>query len=263
MNENIADCEINYETVSITCPYCNKQKEYNIVSELKCKDFNIDTSIKCHYCGNLFFVNEELINLPYQVIYFDALKFNQNKQYMQTIISLCTSYEMFFMHVLRLFLTQEILIGLSEYERKIYNKELNSLLETVVKKFAFSKMLNEFIKFFIYKESKQKINYEESKNYITQMNGRKNYKINDIKKISNSKLRNKLIVLSCMDKKDMLINNIRNKVAHKLGYRPTKDETEKEIKIAKNIIFGFASILNLLEIENAYRLNRNYETNYN
>lgn len=247
--DNYLPLEYNsdYENIRVTCPHCNRLVTFNRVSDLKMTGLITGKNVSCLYCQKEFEIVHDFINHNYEKIIFYCSQLKEKKQYMQIIINLCMSYEMFFYTILRIYLTIKPLKDLNEYERIQKNKILNKILEDKIEKFTFNKMLNEFIKLFINIESTPICNLEDSINYINKMNGEKLGNINkQIAKISNTKLKNQLIVLNALQESGLIINNLRNKVAHKYAYRPTQEQTNKEILIARSIIFSMTDILNVI-----------------
>lgn len=239
-------CCFDFENIRVTCPYCNNVNIFNRISDLNTTELVTSLDVICASCGRNLLLSGDIINPAYQMLFYKCYKYKEVKEYMASIITICTAYEMFFMFTLRFFLTVKPLKSVSsQYQRIKQNKELNDILEQKVAKYSFSKMLNEFIKLLIRNDSNPIITLDDSKSYITNMNGCSS-NIDNIKQIENVGLRNQLIVLYKLKEKKLLIDSLRNKVVHKQGYRPSLEEVEREIKIAHNIIFKIVGILYLI-----------------
>ena len=52
--------------------------------------------------------------------------------------------------------------------------------------------------------------------------------------------------------KGVAINELRNRVVHKIGYRPTRDEAEGALEEARSVLFPLTSRLNLHDDVNWY-----------
>lgn len=246
MFSELPECIFDYENVIVACPHCGKENIYNRVSDLKTIKWVSSFSANCMHCGKIIPLSGDFINPAYQMILYKTYRHKEAKEYMQSIITICTAYEMLFMFTLRLFLTIKPLKNFEfSYQRIEPNKRLNEALEHKVETFAFRKMLNEFIKVIIRNDSCPIETLEASEDYIANMNGNPT-NVESIRQIKDKSLRNQLVVLYKLKEKNLLIDSIRNKVVHKQGYRPSLEEVEREITIARNIIFKITGILHLI-----------------
>lgn len=267
MNNFISNIDFDYENISITCEKCGKLNIFNRATDLCNFSFLNHYQTKCFNCNSDIIINTDIINNAYEMLYFKACKCFYLKEYMQTIILLCTAYEMFFMFVLQVFLTIKPLKNLGYYDKIEINKYLSNKLEEKVEKYSFEYMLYAFLAVILLPENHFFISdydskYQEKEElikdrciiFIKSLDKR----INEIKKhlktkeieqldkfnnIKDKKLKLIITELCKNFKNKTTINIIRNKIVHKLGYKPTKQEANAEIDNARNFIFELAQLL--------------------
>ena len=241
---NIVNCKIDYENIIAVCPHCNQRNIFNRVTDLKTIEIVFEKEVKCLFCNGNFRIGGDVMNPAFELLYYDCYPLKTSKKYMQICINLSTCYEMFFLYILRFYLTVKPMKYYSQYDSYIYNQELNSLLNDKIENFTFGNLLCEVINLFIYLEMEEFKTKEQCKNYINTMNSKKrNADISHINNISNKQIRNKLIVILKLYEKQLLINKLRNKVVHKQGYRPSLKEVKKQLLITKKVIIDFHYVL--------------------
>lgn len=226
---DIVECIPDYENFKALCPYCNHWNIFNRVSDLKTVEPIWTKNVTCQFCNKEFHIGYDQVGTNYNKLIFQCPELIKQKEYMTTIIILCIAYEMFFQTVLYHYLVDRF----SLQDKKI----LTELLDNSIAKFTFNKLYNEFIKIVIFVNNKKNISVACAKCYIENIDGNS---VKDLKTklqlIKNKELKKSLLILFDLNNKQKSINYIRNKVVHKNGYRPTKEEVEKEYKIGRELI---------------------------
>lgn len=263
------EIDFDYENVYITCEKCEKLNIFNRTTDLYNFSFFNQYQTKCFNCNSDIIIYTDIINNAYEMLYLKAWKCLHLKEYMYAIILLCTAYEMFFMFVLQVFLTIKPLKSLSLYDKIKINQYLNKKLEEKVEKYSFEYMLYAFLivimlpeDYFFNFNAEHNFKYPEKENLIKKncinFIDSLNNKINEIKKhmerkeidqfdmfsnIKDKKLKLIIIELCKNFKNKTTINIIRNKIVHKLGYKPSKQEVEIEMNNARNFIYELSLLL--------------------
>ena len=180
------------------------------------------------------------------MLIYDCHELLQRKRYMYCIINLCQAYEMFFSLFLRVKLLYEPFghsLNRGSNTLKFMN-ELRHDLETKIGRFTFEKMRSVFLRLVI--ESNPPATLHEAGKYISELSPMLP-KDSEVKSVTDRSLVDYL-----MRVKGTHINKLRNKVVHKAGYRPTREEAEKELQEAGSVLFPLTRRLNLRDDVNLY-----------
>ncbi len=249
--KEMLDHKTDYENFHAQCPECNKWNIFNRITDLKKIAPIFGQNIDCLHCGNQFRILGDNINLGYQKLIYDSYQLIQNKQYMHVIINLCMAYEMFFNTYLYINLAVTPLRALGRYDRYKKNNDLRVLLNSKIEKFTYYTMLNQFVKLVIHQETNPILTLTDAEAYINSISRNDNPSIDDIKNnITKTQLKGHLLALKLMcESKNNSINHIRNKVAHKQGYRPSLEEAERELYNSRMLIFGLTGIFGIITDE--------------
>lgn len=122
-------------------------------------------------------------------------------------------------------------------EQVITPGQMRELAEKLIKKYDnwnYDKMANAFMNLvLLHQKSFNYRSYQDIENTISSLNPKKPSK-RDIKAVTEEKLRSMLYKLYSLD-----IHQERNKVVHKYGYRPHRNQTKKRLNQVSYIISGF------------------------
>ena len=87
---------------------------------------------------------------------------------------------------------------------------------------------------------------DEARNYMQKLDPNSPKDV-ELKSVTNTELVSLLIRI-----KEVAIHELRNKVVHKVGYHPKRDEAEKALQEARSILFPLTWRLNLHDDVNLY-----------
>lgn len=219
----------DYENFKALCPHCNYLNIFNRVSDLKTTEPIWGKNVNCQRCKNEFRIGFDEVGTNYHKLILQCPKLIKQKEYMTTVITLCIAYEMFFQAVIYHYLVDSF---------SLQDKEiLTELLDNVIAKYTFNKLYNEFIKIIIFVNDKNNISVDCAKDYIKNIDGTSVKDLNSkLTLIKNEQVKKSLLELFDLNNKQKLINHIRNKVVHKNGYRPTKEEAIEEYEYGRKLI---------------------------
>lgn len=222
----------NYENFYAVCPYCGFENIYNRISDLrdtKPIDFK---QVRCFdsNCEKTFNINGDSVNAAYEMLIFDCYALKEQKRYSYCILNLAQSFEVFFSLYCHISLIYRPFN--SEQDSLDTLNQLSAVLFNKIEKFAFSKLRNLFLNL-IAKDIHPK-SLAESKNIINNIPALAQEPSNHlIESVTNSDLKDLLKKL-----KSINVPNLRNKVVHKVAYRPTIKEVETSLSETREIIFG-------------------------
>lgn len=247
-----------YENFIALCPCCKKQNIFNRVSDLKTFKPISRKEVRCIYCSKAFVIGTDSISEKYEYFLLDCYDLKAQKKYMSCIINLCQACEAFFLKCTEIKLLwlpwRTHVFGklekMYEYKCRTKNKTkmctcydifnlYSSKLHNKLKDCAYQRLLSLF--YDLYLNDKSFRSQKEIDNYINNMECyAKMPKDEDIEKKCDGKLRKLLVRLKKSD-----INIMRNKVAHKDGFRPTLEDVEYYLEDIREIIFGLKRELKL------------------
>lgn len=217
-----------YENFEAECPHCKKWNIFNRASDLKTFKPIAGLDVLCCFCNKTFRIGFDCINENYQQLLFSANEFFERKQYIQVVINICIAYEMFFSKILKEYIVEKF--KTENINKKISNAPFGTL---------FFAVLN----LFLYIEKIKFDNLEDYINHCFDKNININKFIEELKMLKNKEIKKFLLPLICLYKRKKTINYLRNKVAHKQAYRPTKEEAKMELERAKIFIYGLQNIM--------------------
>lgn len=225
--------EGNYENFEAECPWCGEWNIFNRITDLHKTEEIAHQSVTCFDCSQAFVINNDSINAPYEKLIFDCSDLKKRKQYMACILNLAQAHEMFFAQFLRVrlaympFAKEDDLDGLNHLLTAIYE---------ATKRDAFGKLRSIFLNEALSTQRVETVN--EAKDVIAALN-RTTPSDSDIQKHPDPKVSLLLLRLKATD-----LGELRNKVVHQRGYRPSLQEVEHQLKNVREILFGLSQHLN-------------------
>ena len=236
-----------YENIIVDCPLCKRELVFNRASDLCTFEPVSGMMVHCHECGKEFWLNGDSVNERHESVIFDCHDLLKSKKYMNCILSICQSYEMFFGLYLRVNLLY-VPFGKSDRDSASLERlnKLSKNLEQKTKRFAFHKMRGSFLQLVVGGNLPSTLDEVETC-------------INDLcfalpKDDALNSLTGKNLANLLINVKNTKINKLRNKVVHKNGYRPTRSDAEVAWKEARCTLLPLTSILNLHDEINCYRI---------
>lgn len=236
--------EMSYENVVAICPSCGLRNTFNRASDLKDLSPIMDKEVHClnNKCQKLFRINGDIINLPYELLIIDCDKLKAEKHYSNCILNLAQSFEMFF----ALYLRVEILYKPFAQEEKYDLPRLKSAKANLTKKIkdlSFYGMRALFLNHIVLTRvlmKRRTASLQEAKTVLAQLTiYNPDHEI--LSQVDDPKFAQLLKKISVTK-----INDMRNKVVHKGGYRPSLTDVESSISEAKDIIYGLLPFLGQL-----------------
>jgi hypothetical protein len=170
------------------------------------------------------------------MFYYESYKFIREKRYSFAILSVAQALEVFFSHTLR----ERWLLRRFTRDRRRPNalEELNAallLLYEKTKRFAYQDMRNLFLSAAIQRSPRT---VAEGRLLVEAIPKRPPTPSNEAIAATRPPLRHLLQAL-----KDCKVNELRNEVAHKRAYRPTREEAEQAVKETGDILIPLSSRL--------------------
>ena len=241
-----------YENMIVDCPLCDCELVFNRASDLCTFTPISGTNVSCFECEESFWLNGDSADERHETILFDCYDLLKSKRYMNCILNVCQAYEMFFGLYLRVELIYKPFFHSSDEETASLDR-LNDLyrrLEKTTEKYAFQDMRDLFLERVT--DSVSPGNLDEAEGIIISICKRKKVpRDHKIESVRDTKLSELLIIVEKTE-----INVLRNKVVHKSGYRPTRDEAEQAHEEAESILFPLTWLLDLHDEINWYRMRK-------
>ena len=234
-----------YENIIVDCPLCGNELVFNRASDLRTFEPTAGTDVSCEKCKECFWLTNDTVNERHEILIFDCYDLLGRKRYINCILNLCQAYEMFFSLYLRVRLLYIPFGSNSDRDSSAlcHLNRLSQNLEEEIKSFSFEKMRSCFLHLII--EFNLPSTLDEAENHIKNLDP-KPPKDAELKSVADN-LGNLLIRV-----KGTKINELRNKVVHKTGYRPTHVETEEALKEARSVLFPLTRRLNVHDDVNWY-----------
>jgi len=236
------DMKATYENFYATCPSCGRRNTFNRASDWH--DFSLvdHKEVDCLHpdCGKRFFVNGDQSNPCYEMLVFDCYELLEAKHYSYCILNLAQAFEVFFSQYLRVTLLYGPLAQQQKFDLDSHNEMLR-LLEEKIETFPFGKMRRLFFQIALRTEAPPTL--QASKLVINAIDPR-----NVPPEPSDDELRGQTLVPNVylrnlfLRLKHCEVPNLRNKVVHKVAYRPTHEEAKEALQETRAILFplGFA-----------------------
>lgn len=229
-----------YENLYVECPWCGHPNILNRKSDLAGSGPIDRIEVPCSSpdCSRSFHVSGDMISPAYEMIIFDCDELLERKQFMYSALNLAQAFEVFISHYFRVELIYRPFWADVRAEKEIGSlKSLDGLLYVRTKRFSFTDMKNLFICHLLYEDHPKSL--IESEEIIRKIPLRPRPHTNDeIRKAQRTvdgRVRDLLVRLnSCK------VAELRNRVVHKLAYRPDENEARAALKETREILFQLA-----------------------
>jgi hypothetical protein len=239
----VTHLESTYENVYAECPHCGYRNVFNRASDLKTFEPIAGLDVACEKtdCRRPFRIVSDRINPAHQSLLFDSADLLSRKQYMQGILAVAQSYEVFFNHFLHVQLLWRPFAREGTHDVAKLN-EMSELMYEAVQSFTFEPMRSIFLD--LVARNTVFSTLTESKAWIQALpdSPRKIKKPTKalVESVSDGGLRELLLALY-----DARIAKLRNRVVHKDAFRPTREQAEQALLEAREILHPLTSKLRL------------------
>lgn len=207
-----------------------------------------DVSCQSVDCDKPFRIVGDLVNSPHEMLIFDCYELLERKHYMNAILTLAQSYEMFF----SLFFRVELLYKPFGADPDQELADLNQLSEELHEKFkehTFTRMRALFLRHMVTRPSPK--NLVEAAAVVAALPDRPG----DPKDAAIESLGDAKLVPLLKALKATAIHTLRNRVVHKQAYRPTREEAQAALEQTGSILIPLTSHLQLHDEINWYMRN--------
>lgn len=244
--------QTSYENVATTCPNCRRACILNRRSDLETCTPVAGKEVACTECGLSFWLMGDTINAGYESLLFDCADLLRTKRYMLAVVGACQSYEMFFGLYLLVELVHKPWGAECRTEPWPSIESLNDMsraLRRSVQRLPFDRMRARFLRQAI-SHSPPK-NLHDAQGVIDSFKRSKPWRRptpGEIKAAPVGKGLKRLL----LGVANTEVNKLRNRVVHKEGYRPSRDEAESAVDEARSLLFPLGAKLDLREDVNWY-----------
>lgn len=231
-----------YESYEVACPICGKWNIFNRMSDIGSINVASGKTVKCLHCNKDFLIIGDKLNLKYEYFLEGCDDLIKQKNYMYCIIILCQSCEAFFMKCI------DIKLLWKPYRSGVFggykgNKDFDDFAGKIhdrFDKFTYQKLLNVF--FDLYLNNKNFKNEDDISNYLDNLSelSKSEPSKKEIETKSTGTQRNLFLEL-----KELKINEIRNDVVHKDGFRPSLVDAQNYLNKVRRIIEEISKALDL------------------
>lgn len=240
------DYRTTYENYEVACPICGKRNIFNRITDIGSIGAACGKAVKCLHCKRDFLIIGDNVDEKYEYFLSDCEDLIKQKKYMFCIINLCQACEAFLMKCIDIKLLWEpYRRGVFSIDNKKY-KIFDDFAEKIHKKFkAFTYQGLRNVFFNLYLNNKTFHDQDDISNYLNNLlksptNGPSN---NEIEAKSTGIQRELFFEL-----RELKINEMRNDVAHKDGFRPTLADAQEYLKKVRGIIEKIAVAFNLTDM---------------
>ena len=232
--------KINYENFIAKCPYCKEENIFNRASDLKTFEYIDCKEVVCFECKQKFYIKSDLVSEKHEYMIYDCCALLKQKKYMYCIINLCVACEAFFLKGIEIKLLWE------PWKRKLFQRDteiFNHYSDKLHKKtqdYSYSKLLNVF--FDLYLKNRSFLSQMSIDDYMNLIDcfAKIEPKDEDIQKYHDPETKDLFMRL-----KKLKINKMRNNVAHKCAFRPTRQDVEKYLEEERSVVFGLQTRLKM------------------
>ncbi len=239
--------QAGYEIVTGDCPICGRELNFSRKEDLGTVGTVVDVRVSCEGCRESFRLTGDSVNERHETLLLDCHNLLRKKRYMNCILNVCQAYEMFFSLFLRVKLIY-VPFGRMPDRGSSSVAKLNQLcwaLSRKTGKFGFVKLRNSALSLAV--ESNPPSTLDEAGEYIKSLSGSRSPKAADLSLLADKKLADLLERV-----KRTKINQLRNDVVHKKGYRPTRAEAEDAAEEARAVLGPLTWQLELHDDANWY-----------
>lgn len=257
---DVDNFKATYENYEVACPICKKWNVFNRITDIKSTGAAMGKTVACLHCKNDFRIIADDVEEKYEYFLEDYEDLLRQKKYMYCILTLCQACEAFFMKCVDIKLLWEPyrrgVFGRNDRKYRVF-KEYYEIIHEKFKSFTFKPLLN--IVFDLYLNEKLFSTQDEILNYIQQVKKYPKNEPNDEEIRSKFDEKQQEVLLEL---KKLHINEMRNNVVHKDGYRPKREDVEhyyrQVITILNDVVkvFNIGKILRYCQISNVMELVR-------
>jgi len=239
----VAHLESTYENVYAECPHCGHRNVFNRASDLKTFEPIAGLDVACEKagCRRPFRIVSDRINPAHESLLFDSADLLSRKQYMQCVLAVAQSYEVFFNHFLHVQLLWRPFAREDTHDVDELN-EMSEALYDAVQPFTFEPMRSIFLDLVAHNVVFSALS--ESKAWIEALpdSPRKIRKPAKalVESVKDGALRDRLLALY-----DARIASLRNRVVHKDAFRPTREQAEQALLEAREVLHPLTNKLRL------------------
>ena len=245
---NLARIKLSgYENIVVDCPICNREIILNRASDLGSFEPIAGISTNCPECKGEFWLNGDRISERHKALIFDCHDLLRDKKYMNCILNVCQSYEIFFGLYLRVNLLYRP-FNSDLGQRSVSGLKLNQLHRKLfdnTEKFGFIKMRSAALSLAVAPTPPSTL--VDAEKHIETLSRSKLPSDAELDALHENKIARLLIRI-----RQVRINKLRNNVIHKVGYRPKHEEAETALEEARSILFPLTHLLNLHDDINWY-----------
>ena len=213
----------DYETVSLTCDHCGKECVFNRREDFAHVGPYAGEDVDCPNCLRRFRLIGDTINEPYELFLFAARECFSGKRYMQAVASMAQAWEMFFAAFASTRYLYQPFFSTSERQRDL--DRLNALraqMDHELRRFTFWSLRNLLINTVVRAVAPKTL--DEAAAAIDEIGS---------SGIGNDPPSSVLTSLVDDETQEILknlqtltIGQLRNRVLHRLAYRPLRTEVE-------------------------------------
>ncbi|KYN88966.1 hypothetical protein ATY36_20365 [Vibrio cidicii] len=214
----------DYENYLVKCPFCLKELVFNRREDLLTFEPIVRKEVEClnTECKQSFRLKNDTVNLASELFLQEAERCFSQKKYMMAVVLSTQAIESFFSLFLKVQLTikpfcDPLNLDGSNHVLHKYTK--------VTKSFPYKKMSNTVVSYLYHYEKLSSVN--EITCFIDSCKG-------NVKKTNFPIDSNIQSIIDLLNKEE--ISTLRNKVAHKMAYRPTREEADYAIDYAFEVI---------------------------
>lgn len=243
-----------YENYEVGCPICKKWNVFNRITDIKSIGAACGKKVTCLHCKKDFCILDDDVEEKYEYFLEDYEDLLRQKKYRYCILTLCQACEAFFMKCIDVKLLWEPyrrgVFGIDDSKFRLF-EEYHEKIHKEFRVFSYRPLLSVF--FDLYLNSRSFGTQDEIMTYlkkVSEFSGNAPSK-DEIRTKCKDRRTKALLALKRLD-----IHETRNKIAHKDGYRPTREEVEhyysQVIAILNNVVkvFELGQILKYCDISN-------------
>lgn len=222
---DLVDIDASYENVSAVCPKCGVRNTFNRASDIGHFSPIDGLNVVCQdeRCAAPFRIGGDLVNSAHEMLVFDSDEFFRTKRYMQAILSACTAFEVFFLQFVRV----TLVFRPAAYAREERDEDdldwLNDAITRVecgTRRFTYGPLRQLF--FGLVVDGVAPRSLAEANAAIGAIpKWPPTVDLARLKEIEGDRRELLLRV------HESTLGDVRNKVVHKSAYRPTRDEAQR------------------------------------
>ena len=236
-----------YENYGIECSICKKWNVFNRITDIKSIGAACGKEVQCFHCHKSFVISTDNVEEQYQYFLNDCEVLIQQKKYMYCILNLCQACEAFFMKCIDIKLLWEPyrkgVFGWNDKKYQLFD-DFFEQIHSEFRKSTYHSLRKIILD--IYLNNRSCSMQEDILNYLKMMTNRpyiQEPSDEAIRAEMDERRRQVLLRL-----KRLKINEIRNAVAHKEGFRPSLNDVKYHMAQVKSLTEDFKTVFNLNDI---------------